>query len=220
LDPKLTWDGLLTFTGGLLALFGIWIQVRHADKGLREQITAEKNARVEEAENKRKAVASGMLFEIDNFYHYYLEDLPEKVSKFSKQNPPPSLGLIPEVPFPIYHANVWMIGELDSKVISAVLEFYLRGEYFVTLTRRYRQHYEFVQQQKVAGSTADFGGMYDQARGHLADRDTLVDSAYRAEAALCYFLERPFTSERQIVAGDASISKETRDQVAVGKWTN
>lgn len=36
LNGELSWDGILTLLGGVLAFFGIWRQVRHAGDGLRQ----------------------------------------------------------------------------------------------------------------------------------------------------------------------------------------
>jgi hypothetical protein len=74
-DPKLTWDGLLTFFGGVLAFFAVLFQVRHADKGLQRQLDADKKARDDQASEQARAVARALLFELDNFYRGYVQSL-------------------------------------------------------------------------------------------------------------------------------------------------
>jgi hypothetical protein len=137
-DPKLSWDGLLTFVGGLLAFFAILHQVHHADKGLRQQLESEKKAREQEELKQKRAVAVAMLFELDNFYRAYVRGLadeipckPGEVGGRHYVGSPflPPLRRVPSDPFPIYKANGSLVGKLPPNLTALVVRAYSNAQW-------------------------------------------------------------------------------------------
>jgi len=150
LEPKVSWDGLLTFVGGLLALLAIWRQTSHADKGLQKQIDLDKKARLEEKETRRKAVAMALLFEIDSFYKSYVRDfLP-----YTQGDNPSEMPYIRSIairPFPLYEANADSICDLQSDMAADIVSFFSVAECYLCDLRDYKDARDLRLQ---VGSTA------------------------------------------------------------------
>jgi len=135
-DPRLSWDGLLTFLGGLLAFFAILYQVRHADSGLQNQLDTERKARTREIGEQRRTVAVALLAEIRFFENYYLNAAEGALVGVDPGNcVPQSINLIspPASSFPIFHANAYKVGEYSPDVVDSLQSFYGPAERFVRL---------------------------------------------------------------------------------------
>jgi hypothetical protein len=135
-DPRLTWDGLLTFLGGLLAFFAILHQVRHADQGLREQLRVEREARTREDLDRRRTIAIALLEEVRVFARRYVGPTEQSVSGFDSDRGDPSaidLASPQENPFPIYSANASGIGEYGGELAGSLVTFYGLAGSFVWL---------------------------------------------------------------------------------------
>jgi hypothetical protein len=144
-DPKLTLDGVLTFVGGALALLGMWIQSRHADKGLQRQLNAERQAREQERARRKRALARAILFELDNFYRIYLRD-PRPVllavdAKACAVGQLPAFRTPGDDPFPIMRSNASELGELDERYIRDIVRFYGEADAYLRTAREYSQHF-------------------------------------------------------------------------------
>ncbi len=117
-DGKLSWDGTLTFLGGLLAFFAIWRQVRHADDGLRRQLKAEKGVRAEEREREMCALARALSEEIKVFAEQYVEPAKKALNAWEIDPKPPGVPsgvpYPPADPFCVYHRNAEAIGEFGE----------------------------------------------------------------------------------------------------------
>jgi hypothetical protein len=135
-DPRLSWDGLLTFLGGLLAFFAILYQVRHADSGLRTQLNTERETRTREIGEQRRTVAVALLSEIKFFEKYYLNVAEGALANAeADKSAPQSINLTspPANSFPLYHANAYRIGEYGRSVVDSLQSFYGPAERFVLL---------------------------------------------------------------------------------------
>ena len=191
-DHKLSWDGLLTLLGGFLALFGIWWQVRHADAGLKQQLQAEKDARVGERDERKRAVSTAILFEIDRFYRYYVKNLLKDLS--STEQAYPALESPGPAPFPVYATNCGQIGGLDSVLTGAIVDFYASAQRHAFRLCDYAEKYRRGEQPTTFGippsliSSIRSGG------------ESLILLAYIACAYLCTYTGIPFTTAKVDVA--------------------
>jgi hypothetical protein len=135
-DPRLSWDGLLTFFGGLLAFFAVLYQVRHADRGLQSQLNSEKQMRERREVDERKAVAVALLAEMRFFDKYYLSKAEHSLSGINPKDCVPQgvqLVSLPGNAFPLYHANAYRIGEYGRDIADSLQSFYGPAERFVFL---------------------------------------------------------------------------------------
>ena len=162
LEPKVSWDGILTFFGGLLALWAIWRQTSHADDGLRKQLEGEKRAREEEKERRKKSVATGLLFEVDSFYQSHLQDFlgPKADVKLSEL---PFIRSVALNPFPVYEANASSIGEFPSDLVADIVKFYGVAEDYLCDLRDYREAREAMR-GNTASSLASAWTIYQRLR--------------------------------------------------------
>ncbi len=154
LKPELTWDGLLTFiTGilaflaGLLAFLGIRSQICHADRGLQLQLDAEKRSREDDASSQRRAVATALLFELDNFYRGYVRGMAGEIGSLPGQvdgrhyvvTPDlPPFRKVPSAPFPVYGANAASVGSLPSDLTAHVLRAYSGAQWILDRVADYQ----------------------------------------------------------------------------------
>jgi hypothetical protein len=198
-DPKLSWDGLLTFIGGLLAFVGIFYQVRHADKGLQRQLDSEKKARAEEELEHRRAVAVGMLFELDNFYRAYVRGLANEIPSSPREaNGPahieslllPPLRKIPSHPFPVYKANGSSVGTLPPNLTAVVVRGYSAAQWVLDRV----VDYQFARKDSLDhGNAAPYFAL---ARRSLEEMREIYRGAEvtlgEAMRALCRFAGIPF----------------------------
>jgi len=139
LEAKLSWDGLLTFFGGLRAFYVIWRQTRHADRGLAAQLAAAKEADDREKSRRIQSVAKAILFEIDDFYRYALRDPANFLQQIDPQRSPlPSLKPTSTTPFPVFNANADKIGEMDNECAEAIIHFYGVADSFLRTMEQYR----------------------------------------------------------------------------------
>jgi hypothetical protein len=138
-------DGILTFIGGALALLGMWIQSRHADKGLKAQLDAERVARLEQDGRRKRALAKAILFEIDNFYRIYLRDPRPVLMNVNAKDC--GVGLLPvlktpsDEPFPIMRSNGSTLGELHENYIRDIVRFYGEADAYLRTVKEYTQHF-------------------------------------------------------------------------------
>lgn len=199
LRPELTWDGLLTFVGGLLALLAIFYQVRHSDKGLQKQLDAEAQSRRQGERARCRAVATALLFELDNFYRAYIRGLadaigpkPGDVSGIHYVDSPflPPLRKVPSDPFPVYKANAGAVGELPLEVTETVVRAYSAAQW--VLDRR--ADYQLAREQSL--QYGNEGSHFSFARQSLEELREVFRAAEgtltQAAKALCKFTGTPF----------------------------
>ena len=180
-DHKLSWDGLLTLLGGFLALLGIWVQVRHADEGLRKQLQAEKDARTAERDERKRAVAAALLFEIDRFYRFYIAGLLKVATSVS---PIPELESPGTSPFPAYAGNCGHVGELDETLAAAIADFYASAQRHAFRVCDYAERRNGPNSNQILGLLP----------GVRSGAESLVPLAYIACAYLCVYTGTSFTA--------------------------
>jgi len=181
-DHKLSWDGLLTFIGGLLAFLGIFYQVHHADAGLRSQLQAEKDARLQEHDEKNRAVSTAMLFEIDRFYRLYIANVL-KIAASTERGALPALESPGPSPFPVYATNCGYVGELDTQLAQTIVDFYASGQRHAFRICNY-------QDKRNSSNPNSSGALLPEVKGSA---ENLVPLAYIACAYLCEYTGTKFT---------------------------
>jgi hypothetical protein len=137
-----TGDGILAFAGGALALFGVWWSNHQSFKNLQKQLEADRNARAEEAEGQRKAVATGILFEIDNFYVYHVGGAYDYIREVLQRRELPEVARIPSSLFSMYQGNTGRLGDLPNEVVRVVVDFYSKAAQFLAVREDYRAEHE------------------------------------------------------------------------------
>lgn len=206
LDWKISGDGLLTFFGGLLAFLAILYQVRQADAGIREQIETEKKERETDAQDRCRAVATALLFELDNFYIAYIRGHANEISSsldalrglHSNGRQLRPFRKTPSDPFPVYKANASSVGILPANLVTWVVRAYSAAQWVVDR----RSDYQIAREQSIAAGNA--GPAFEFAEGSLRE---MVDVHRGAELAigqavreLCVFAEIPFDPKAVTIA--------------------
>jgi hypothetical protein len=213
-DPKLTWDGLLTFiTGilafvaGLLAFFGIRSQIRHADAGLQTQLDAEKKARENAANEQRKAVATALLFEIDNHYRSNIRDIVRYLEEH-RNDPDPTVIKSPgSNPFPVYAGSSKLLGVLPTVLVEIVVNYYgeLRG--YVATFNLYLKGYEIFLEGNTTIGRAVMRTLIPRI---ITEAVAITQLAYTTCGLLCEFMGAEFSFPRIGVAGDPRVEDSAR----------
>ncbi len=140
-------DGIMTLIAGVLAFAAVQWQMWDQRESLRQ-----------EQMRQSRAVAKAVLFEINNFYCYYVRD----VQAFLKGQDVLSckmLGIksIPSDAFPIYRGNAITVGVLEDDMVGNIVGFYSTAEAYLSILRDYRIESERYYQQggdKVAEEKA------------------------------------------------------------------
>jgi len=122
-----TGDGLATLAAGIIAFCAVWWQVRSSACNLQKQLDEEKRTREEEGERRKRVVATAILFEVDNFYEYYLREsdtllsLDVKNCKFTDLlfSRPAS-----KVDMAVYCNGGAEIASLDQRIARLIVAFY------------------------------------------------------------------------------------------------
>ena len=130
-------DGIMTLIAGVLAFAAVQWQMWHQRRTFRQ-----------EQDRQSRVVATAILFEIDDFYHYGLKQetnwetfeasqIPYRVVKFRRW------------PFVMYEANAGRIGNLDYRTIKSIIKFYGDAEAYQASVE------EFVVSSDAARSGSD-----------------------------------------------------------------
>jgi len=142
-DWKMTGDGILAFVGGAFAVIAVLLSNRRSRVNMERQLEVEKKTRSDELDRQKRAVAKAVLFEINNFYCYYVRD----VQAFLREKNVEScklLGIksISPDPFPIYRGNAITVGVLEDDMVGNIVGFYSTAEAYLTTLRDYRTESE------------------------------------------------------------------------------
>ena len=116
---------------GLLAFLAVMIQVE-----------AEWNARADEREGQKRAVAAAILFEIDHFYFYHVGEAWRYVEEALRGRELPEVARIPCPLFSVYQGNAGRLGDLPNEVVRAVVDFYSKAAQFLAIREDYRGEHE------------------------------------------------------------------------------
>jgi hypothetical protein len=227
----LTWDGLLTFlTGvlafaaGLLAFFGIRSQIRHADAGLQKQLDANAQSRREAEHARRRAVATALLFELDNFYRAYVRGLAEAIAcapgqvdgrDYLESPHLPPLRKTPSDPFPVYKANADAVGELPLEVTELVVRAYSAAQWVLDRRADYQTSRE---QSLQRGNQGPYFAFASKSLEEMRDVFRAAEGTLRETTmTLCEFTGTPFQFPRIAVAEPEKPSAEEPLPVPVAK---
>jgi hypothetical protein len=198
-EPKLTLDGIMTLAAGVIAYVAAVRQMRLADRGLKQQLQAEKKGRLQEDEERQRAVAVAMLFELDNFYRAYVRGLAKEIPGSPKEaNGPahleslllPPLRKIPSDPFPMYKANGSSVGKLPPNLTAVVVHAYSAAQWVLDRVIDYQLA------RKGSLERGNAGPYFAFARRSLEEMRDIYSGAEitlgEAMRALCSFGEIPF----------------------------
>jgi len=137
-----TFQGVATLVGVLVALVAVILQVRSSSKHVQDQIRAQRDAERDERERQKKAVATGILFEIDNFYLYHLRGVRGPINETLQRRELPEVVRIPSSLFSVYQGNTGRLGDLPNEVVQAIVHFYSEAAQFLALREDYRAERE------------------------------------------------------------------------------
>jgi hypothetical protein len=139
---KLTLDGLMTLMAGVIAFFAVIMQIRSSSKQVQDQIKAQRDAEREELERRKKALATGILFEIDNFYVYHVGRAYDYINKALQMKRLPEVARIPSSLFSVYQGNAGRLGDLPNDVVRVIVDFYSKAAQYLALREDYRAERE------------------------------------------------------------------------------
>ena len=207
-EAKLTLDGLMTLIAGIIAFAAVIIQIRSSSKQVRDQIRAQRDADREEQERQRKAVATAILFEIDDFYYFHLRGVHGYLEGIARKGELLEVVRIPPSLFDVYRGNTPMLGDLPDEVVEVVVHFYSKAEQFLALREDYRaereRHAEPASHPDDRKEKTLFGHLRDSLPG-------LKRAAYAACERLCGFTGVEFKAPRIAIAAEeiAILNRET-----------
>jgi hypothetical protein len=126
-------DGIMTLIAGVLA-FG----------AVQWQMWDQRRTSRREQENHKRAVATALLAEIDDFYKFILKDLWEKRDSIcgsiaSLTKLPPELGPLPSTASVVYRATAHQLGALSVSTVKSVVGLYNFIASFVDTYEAYRK---------------------------------------------------------------------------------
>jgi len=106
----------------------IW-QIRSSSKQVQDQIKAQRDSEREEGKRQKRAVASALSAEIDDFYRFFLKGLWEKREKICGpiallMKPPAELTPAPPLTFVVYRSTVCQLGLLGTTTVKSVIGLY------------------------------------------------------------------------------------------------
>jgi hypothetical protein len=137
-------DGVLTLVAGVIAFVAVIIQIRSSSKQVRDQIKAQRETEREEQEREKRAVASALSAEIDDFYKFFLKGLWEQRTKVCgpialSMKPPAELGPVPSTAFLVYRSTAHQLGLLRGVTVRSVVSLYNFTASFVDHYEMYRK---------------------------------------------------------------------------------
>jgi len=204
-----TFQGVATLVGVFVALAAVIWQVRSSSKHVQDQIQAQRDAERGERERQTKAVATGILFEIDNFYFYHLGGVRGRIEEALRRRELLEVVRISSSLFTVYQGNAGRLGDLPNEVVQAIVHFYSKAAQFLALREDYRAERERHGQLRFEDS--------DNLKavtlcGHARDSlPGLTRAAYIACEKLCHVAGLEFKPPSIAVAGEdiAALNRET-----------
>ena len=148
IDWTITGDGIATVIAGVFAFVAVIFQIRSSSLQLKTQLDTERDARIEDQERQKRALAAAILCEIDEFYWHHIRDARchlENVNPETEINLP-SVKKIPEVSFAVYQGCVGRLGQLPPSLLVEIVHFYNNAASFVATTEAYQLNLERKQQ--------------------------------------------------------------------------
>jgi len=142
-DWRFTGDGILAFVGGASAIIAVLLSNRRSLINLERQLGVEEKTRSENSDRQKRALAKAVLFEINNFYCYYVRDVQAFLKEKDVENCK-LLGIksISPDPFPIYRGNAITVGVLEDDLVGNIVGFYSTAEAYLSTLRDYKAESE------------------------------------------------------------------------------
>jgi hypothetical protein len=139
-----TFQGVATLVGVFVALVAVIWQVRSSSKHIQDQIKAQREAEREDQERQKRAVASALSAEIDDFYKFFLKGMWEQRTKICSpiallMKRPAELGPVPSTAFLVYRATAHQLGLLGAATVKSVVGLYNFTASFVDQYEIYRK---------------------------------------------------------------------------------
>ncbi|MFQ5662810.1 MAG: hypothetical protein ACE5HL_03150 [Terriglobia bacterium] len=201
IEPTLTLDGVATLTAGVIAFVAIMLQIRSSRRAVEKQLNADRQARVEEQERQKLAVAKAVLFEIDAFYRYHLRDPRVFLANTDvlKADLPGVKSVAPH-PFPVYYGNTGFVGRLDDEGVQAIVEFLAAAQSHLATARDYKSSMErFLRGDNPATAEVEARTYLSQMKNALPE---MIKLAYIVCFKLCKLTGVPFEHPKIAVAGE------------------
>lgn len=193
--PHLTPDAWATlvaaFIGASVALAVVWVQ-RVLDNRDRRR----------EAERRSRVFATALLFEIDNFYKWWVRELREFLAQWSGQGAPPRIKSVDGASLAVYSTGAAQIGNLPQELVKQIVNWYGFARSFVATLAFYSRNYD--------------GGAVGQARcfnlieGIKGKLQGMSDLTFCACGLLCEYAKVSFEAPLIYVADDKTVSNDAR----------
>jgi uncharacterized protein YjeT (DUF2065 family) len=207
-EAKLTLDGLMTLVAGIIAFVAVIIQIRSSSHQVRDQIRAQRDAEQAERERQKKAIATALLFEIDDFYRYHVRGAYDRLDGKARSRELPEVVRIPQSRFAVYEGNTPRLGELPHDLVEAVVHFYSKAEHLFAM----REDYRAERERGPANILLPQGTKAFTLMGHIRDfLPGLTLAAYIACEGLSGFADVKFEPLRIAIAGEdvAALNRNT-----------
>jgi hypothetical protein len=170
---------------------------------------AQRDAERAEGERQKKAVATALLFEMDDFYRYHLRGVRVYFEEIAKRRQLLEVVRTPLSLFTVYQGNAASLGDLPGGVVEATVHFYSKAAQFLALREEYRVEREG--QSELAFDHPD-NRKATTLFGHLRDSlPGLTRAAYVACERLSGFTGVEFKAPRIGIAAEdiAALNRET-----------
>ena len=118
-------DWVVLFVG-LIAFLAVMIQIEE-----------QQNARKQEGERHKRAVATGLLAEIEDFKKHHIDPVRDRPSEETSL-----VKIFDESPFTIYEMNAADIGELEMRAVQSIVHFYDLAKEYLAARRRSQENME------------------------------------------------------------------------------
>ncbi len=199
-----TGDGILAFAGGALALLGVWWSNHQSIKNLEKQFKAESNARAEESERQKRAIATAILFEIDSFCGVDLDLAAMSLARWdADSNNLPSATHLRTNIAEIYKGISPLLGSLNAVSVGAIVRFYSMVGTYEGLWRSYQYSLDML---RIPGSPAvkmDPQRLVDDAKAQLKSIGDLIPSLRTLAESVTNSVARDCGVEELIPKGNA-----------------
>ena len=142
-DWKPSFDGIAAIVVGVIGFVAIIRQTRSSERSVSAELGAEKKIREDEHSSQRRAMASALSAEIDNFYMYHLIDRSRLFESWEKIKADPNLSEVFRVvvgePFAVYRGLADRLGDFGQGIAKGIIACYSALAAYTELQRWYEQ---------------------------------------------------------------------------------
>lgn len=159
---------LAALLAALIVLLAVLLAWQASRREAERQRQLDRELAALERGRQKTALARALLFEVDNFYRHYLNEVAEALAASSSpEGSYPIVRWPGEQPFPVYTANAGRIGEFDEETLEELIGYYATAAAYVALLRDYRLALDRVL-RKEAAETAILESRLHLSRIHEA----------------------------------------------------